>query len=357
VDPKLLVPTPDILPAPWWFFYLLSTLTFTLHIILANILVGGGLFLLWGYLRGSLSPEEEALHREAGRIMPLVMAFTINLGVPPLLFLQVMYGQFIYVSSVLMAVPWLSIFVLLIIAYYGLYLYYYKFGKLGSARGWVLGVSVFLMLAVGFLYTNSLLLMIDPDAWPNYFKHPGGTTLHLNEPTLIPRYLHFLVSSFALGGLAVSLLAWWRARKGESGWETVSGKGLVVFGVATIFQFVIGGWYLGGLPSEALSKIFLESKVAFPVFFVAIMVGFASIFFAFNNMPWHTAACAFLTILLMVIFRNAVRGAYLQPYMSLYEPEVSTQFGAAAMFVLALALGIGTLVYLSKLALRSGREP
>ncbi len=356
MDPTQLVPTPDILPAPWWFFSTLSILTFTLHIILANILLGGGMIALWSHLRAAPSTHDHEMQRVLGRKLPLIMAFAINFGVPPLLFLQVMYGQFIYVSSVLMAIPFLSIFVLLILAYYGLYLYRYKFDQLGGARGWVIGISALLMAVVGFFYVNSLLLMIDPGAWPAYFQEAGGKIFHLQEPSMIPRFLHFLVSCVALGGLLLSLIGWWQGRKGDDGWEALSWRGLVIFGVATMAQFIVGGFYLAGLPDQILAKLFLEDKTAFPVFFVGIMAGLASIFFAFNRMPWHTAVCAFLTILLMVVFRNAVRAAYLKPYTRLHEPQVVTQAGAAILFVLALAAGIVVMVYLIRLMTKPVEE-
>ncbi len=49
-------------------------------------------------------------------MLPLVIAFAVNFGVAPLLFLQVLYGHFIYTSSILMGIFWISIIPALIIA-------------------------------------------------------------------------------------------------------------------------------------------------------------------------------------------------------------------------------------------------
>ena len=54
--------------------------------------------------------------------LPTVMAFVINLGIPPLLFAQVLYGRALYTSSVLIGTYWISVILLLMASYYGLYM-------------------------------------------------------------------------------------------------------------------------------------------------------------------------------------------------------------------------------------------
>ena len=119
----------------------------------------------------------------------------------PLLFLQVIYGNFIYVSTVLMAVFWLSLFVLIILSYYGVYLFNFKYDILGSWKPWIMGLVLIILLIVAMIFTNSLLLMIDPKSWVRYFQEPWGRIIHASEPSLIPRYLHFVLASLATGGL------------------------------------------------------------------------------------------------------------------------------------------------------------
>jgi hypothetical protein len=60
-----------------------------------------------GKLRGSADLAQAAdmvSHR-----LPTVMALLINLGVPPLLFAQVLYGRALYTSSVLIGAYWISV--------------------------------------------------------------------------------------------------------------------------------------------------------------------------------------------------------------------------------------------------------
>ena len=77
-------------------------------------------------MRRKSSAFSARLADDLGHLLPSVFAFTITLGVAPLLFLQVMYGQFLYASSILIGVPWLAIIAMVILAYYGVYFFSMK---------------------------------------------------------------------------------------------------------------------------------------------------------------------------------------------------------------------------------------
>lgn len=356
MDPNQLIPTPDVLPAPWGLFNILLVVTFTIHLLVANIMLGGGFVAFW-YSFKSRSPKlPESLDRQVSLKLPIAIAFTINFGVAPLLFLQVIYGNFIYVSSVLMAVYWLSIFVLIIFAYYGVYLFNFKYDVLGSGKSWIMGLVIVLLLIVGFLFTNSILLMIDPKSWTRYFQEPWGRIIHTAEPSLIPRYLHFVFASLATGGLIMGILGWWKKKQGDIETSEKYSKGLVLYGLITLFQFFIGTWYLGTIPQGAIAQIMFEGKIIFPIFLISVIAGLASILFGFNRLPWHTAITFIITVFLMVLFRYAVRGFYLKPFIENNRPETAYQFSPIILFVIALVIGIAVVTYVIKLALRSQKE-
>ena len=66
--------------------------------------------------------------------LPIVMTYVINLGVPPLLFAQVLYGRAIYTSSVLIGAWWIAVIPLLMLCYWLLYRFQRGLGT-GSAAG------------------------------------------------------------------------------------------------------------------------------------------------------------------------------------------------------------------------------
>src|SRR5580704_119208 len=99
---------PIPLPAPIWLFKLLHDLTFALHLASVELLLGG---LILAIVFGLMNRRQAAgtiAHR-----LPTLMAFVINLGIPPLLFAQVLYGRALYTSSVLIGIYWISVIGLL----------------------------------------------------------------------------------------------------------------------------------------------------------------------------------------------------------------------------------------------------
>ena len=107
-----IIPTADTIPVHWLWFQVLLIFTFFIHMILMNFLLGGSLLTLWDLFTGKLEK------RTTGSI-PTLVALTVNFGVPPLLFVQVLYGHLFYSSSVMLAVPWILVVPILILAYDG----------------------------------------------------------------------------------------------------------------------------------------------------------------------------------------------------------------------------------------------
>ena len=124
MQPIDLIPVPDAVPVAWGWFQVLLTVTFVLHVIFMNFMLGGSVIALIACLHGG---DRSGVAGWLGGKLPFSVAFAVNAGVAPLLFVQVLYGHFVYSSSVMMAAAWFAIIPLLIVAYYGMYLFNYKF--------------------------------------------------------------------------------------------------------------------------------------------------------------------------------------------------------------------------------------
>jgi hypothetical protein len=107
---------PIPLPAPIWFFKLLHIVTLLLHFVAMQVLVGGLLIAVLLNLFGSSISAAMAASAIARRLT-IVMTYVINLGVPPLLFAQVLYGRALYTSSVMIGARWIAVIPALILAY------------------------------------------------------------------------------------------------------------------------------------------------------------------------------------------------------------------------------------------------
>src|SRR5580693_6582145 len=144
------------LPAPVWLLKALHDLTFTLHLISVGLLLGGLILALKLALLGRLRQSAEMTQTSGMLIhrLPTVMAFVINLGIPPLLFAQVLYGRALATSSVLIGTYWIAVIVLLMGSYYGIYA---AAKRSDSRRPWIgPGIAALvLVLTIAFIYSNN----------------------------------------------------------------------------------------------------------------------------------------------------------------------------------------------------------
>jgi hypothetical protein len=307
MDLTQLVPVTDPLPLAPGFFWILLQLTFVLHLLFMNAMLGGGFVVLMEAImvRGETTPPP--IGRELHSKIPYTVAFTINLGVAPLLFAQVLYGQFLYTSTVLMAVLWLAVFALIIGGYYAYYYYYHYHDNLAASRLWPLLLAFILMIIVGFFFTNNTSLMQSVRDWPEYFKAPDGRIINWGDASLIPRYLHFVVSAVAVGGLFVAILGHFKRKKDPEGARDRIRVGMNYYAVATIINFAVGGIFMALLPNDVLAEAFGGGNWAALCMALSALLGVASVVFALTREVWPTTWCMVLTVVLMTLVREAVR--------------------------------------------------
>jgi hypothetical protein len=317
-------------------------------------MLGTGIIALVNHLKtpGSTPP----LTTDISKKLPYTIAFTVNMGIPPLLFLQVLYGNFFYVSSVLMAIYWISIIALLLSAYYCAYIYDFKFEAMGSARVFLIGTTVLFLLFIGFLFTNNLTLMLHPESWTRYFERPHGNLLNLSDATLIPRYLHFVTASIAVGGLFVSLLGRFKRPINGGGQQEQIASGLKWFCFATLAQILIGLWFFLSLPSPMMWLFLGKSPVHSAVFLAGIVGAGLSLVFGFQKRVIHTAVSLMGTVILMVFMRELVRKAYLDPYFSLSSLQTVPQYSPLLLFVCSFAVGLIVVGFVLRTAAKTRKE-
>lgn len=349
-----LIPSPDLIPVPWMWIQGLLMTTFVVHLLFMNAMLGTGIIALVALFRRRASDLSVA--KAISTTLPTFIAFTVNAGVAPLLFLYVLYGQFILTSSTLMAVWWLSVVGILLMAYYAAYLFDFKFDAMGAARAWAIAVTTGLLLIVGFLFSNNMTLMLSPDRWSRYLENPGGTLLNLADPMLIPRYLHFVTASVAVGGL---VLAWmWRlkASKGVAGAQEKSRQAMGWFTGATTVQFAVGTVFLFSLPRGIRSLFLGGEATATGLLAASIAAAILALHLGFRGKIRSCTAATVITIIFMVLVRDRVRQAFLAPVFSPADLPVVLQNGPFVLFLAALALSIAAVVFMIRLAFGSGQE-
>jgi len=352
---------PDVdpipLPAPVWLLKALLLLTFLLHIIPMNLVLGGGLTSFVTEVLGRRRGSEYHLRlaRSFARMIPVAVAFAITLGVAPLLFLQVLYGQLFYTSTILMAWPWLAVIALVILGYYGFYLYSYRWQRWRGVRLWVVMGSALLFMAVALIYSNAVTLMLRPEAFASLYHMAGaGSHWNIGEPTAIPRYLHFLVASFAVTGLFVIIYGMRQLRSEESygRWALRYGAGWFI--VATIVQMAVGIWFLVALPREVMMLFMGGSVFATILLGLGFLLPIVSLMLVLQAsralhprpMAWTGIGVLAVTLVVMVLIRDLVRDGYLGGKFNVMDRVADPQWGIILIFALVLLGGLGTVGYL-----------
>lgn len=358
-----LIPSPDPLPLPGpaSLFAVLLHLTLLVHLLFMNALFGGLVLALINVCRRREPGDvHDRLAASVSKLIPTLFAGTVTFGVAPLLFMQVLYGDFFYTSSIIIAWPWLAVVGMLIVAYYTVYLNAFRKGWRRGGRLTVLAIATILIAATAFVFSNNLTLMLRPERWGElYFARPGGGSLNLGEITLWPRYLHMALGAVAVAGALLAV--WSRTRRGDPELYFLAlRQGTAVCGWTTMANVMIGLWFLFALPRPIRMLTMGDSIYATALFGVGFLLSLVMIAIAMRmnatdvaRSPAPLAIVTLVMVAAMILLRDVVRGGYLADHLAATALPVSNQSLNLAIFGVLLAAGAATLVWLIRSLLGS----
>jgi len=362
MDPHALVQTAGMsgLPAPHWFVQFFKVLGLTLHLVPMNLWFAGALLSMLLYWFGG-----EHARRWSARMMgqmPVLIAFGVNLGIVPLLFIQLAYSRVFYPATILMAWFWFAVILLLLPAYYGVY--YYAFAVKGGvvtarhrAAGWLAAVA---MLLIGFFFANAMSLMTRVGAWPTlWMSHQQsgaalGTALNVTDPTMHPRW--FLMFGLALGTTAVWSLvdgAWFAWRESPEYRDWVRRFALRLYAIGFVWTAAVGSWYVfrtwdpavrremfagmllpltlltGAAPGLPLAWLLLRSRQAMGKLEVTLL-GLAQ----------------FGVLGINATSRQVVQNLELRPFLDVLAQPTNVQWSPLLAFLICFVLGLAVVVWI-----------
>lgn len=348
---------PMPVPGPIWLMKTLLLVLFFLHLLFMNCTLAGGITTLLNAIRGRSDrhPMSRQLSKEIGAMLPIFVSFTVTLGVAALLFVQVLYGNLLYTSSILIGVYWFSVILLVLLGYYGYYFFNMRSGERASTSSVVvLSFSVLCFLLIGFIFTNNMTLMWTPEKWlAMYRAKANGLHLDLSDISIVPRYLHTVVGSFGVFSAALAHYGVLRLKKDPEFGTWLVRRSSVVFAGTTVLQFLIGMAFLMTLPKNVAS-IFFSDALGVSIFALALVTTLAATIMLLiggtAKKPGPLVHAGFgmviITVALMVVMRDMVRTAYLQPYFQISRLQVSPQVGIIVVFLLTFIGGLATLVWM-----------
>jgi hypothetical protein len=356
---------PIPLPAPVWLFKALHILTLALHFYAVELLLGGLMvatcLCFFGGLRGGTPLLRLNAAASITRRLPIVMTYVINLGVPPLLFAQVLYGRALYTSSVLIGVYWISVIGLLMACYWLLYRF-----DANVARGraaWLIGLAALLVAGIiARIYSTTMTLMIRPEVWQAMYSTSAmGNLLPPPDPTLTPRWLFMLTGGLVFAGLWMVWLG------GRSQIETfvrgyLTGVGGKLAAAGVIAQLVAAHFVFHNQPDKIR-----EGLVASPLYLGAGVAWFAAAglilltgAWAGLKKPatalagWLGAAVALVAMLGWVVFRDGVRDlTLLASGYDVWQREIVTNWSVVVLFLVLFVAGLATIGWLVSVMLRA----
>jgi hypothetical protein len=354
------IPLADPLPqpAPPFLLWALLQLTFLLHLVAMNVVLGGSILALhWRFSRRPEGARQRAaLLAFFAKALPVAVAAAVTFGVAPLLFVQVLYGRLFFTSSILMAWLWLAIVPLVILAYYGAYLLAFRGEALRRARG-VLSLVTLLFAAVAFLQVQNATRSIRPDTFLDAYRASGrGLTLNLGDPTFWPRYLHVLLGAVAVAALGAALYGVLRRRRDPELAAWAIRRGTTVYGLATAANVFVGLVFLLALPRPVLIRLVggdtrAMTLLALGIFLSIAAAGLALLALGAKDAVRATFAQLWLlaaTLVVMVLLRDQVRLIALRDAGFEHPGRVATQWGPLAVFLVLLAAAAATIGWMAR---------
>jgi hypothetical protein len=354
---------PAGLPGPLWLFHVLLVFTFFLHLVFMNLTLGGTLLAFVSHLRSG-GRRDDFRGVLAGRLMAVNnygISLTITTGVAPLLFIQVIYQQYFYTATILLAPVWLAMLVLLTVGYYAAYLYKFRGAPThGSGGGLWLGASAVMFFVIAMIHVAVNLVHAQPERWGGL---ADGTWTVLADPVYWPRLLHFV---FAGLGFAALVTTWWAVRRASEGVDADTNTAIARWAWrwalwTTVLQVVDGFVLLLVLPRSVLRGIMAGGVATLGPLTLAILLGIGLLMMLSRvsnpaespRLVTGTLAAMTLTIAVMSITRHQVRSLYLAPSTAQFRFEIVPQWGNFLLFSVLLVAGLATVAFMLRRVLTS----
>lgn len=348
------------LPAPVWLFKLLHIVTLSLHFVAVELLLGGLLLAtLLSLLRSK--PMARTAAAAMARRLPTVMTYVINLGVPPLLFAQVLYGRALYTSSVLMGAWWIAVIFLLMACYW--LLYRFTAGLDAGRNVWWMGLAAWLLAGgIARIYSSNMTLMLRPEVWREMYSASAlGTHLPVGDPTLGARWWFMLCGGLMAAGLWLVYLSgrsvFAHAEKrymARLGGALAAGAALVDV-VCALAVYRAQPWVVQqGLTDHVVYRV--AGLAWLGVMALIVLLGaLAAVARPVSQwLSWGAALLTFLAMASMTLYRDGIRDLTLQSKgFDVWQRVVVTNWSVVILFLVMFIGGLGVVGWLVSVMARA----
>lgn len=352
-------------PLPVWLMQTLLVLGFYLHALPMNVVLGGGFLCAALFLLGRGNEASYAFRaaRALAISLPLFISFAITQGIVPLLFLQLLYGPAFYTSSILMAVPWLALVLVVLMSYYVSYFVIYRVLYKEPNKGTAIRAALLLLLmsigfaVIGYMFSSNMTLMLTPEKWASMYQASShGLNMNADEAQLTPRYVHFFLASLAVAGMTLGCFGLYLLKRKEDFGRWLIQLGSRVFLVVTVLQIPVGIWFIMSIPAQFSLRFLGGDTFATSIFGLSMALVLASILSITvasirGSKPAFIIALVTTAVLIlaMSVNRHLLRLFYLTPHVKPESMQVVTQWDLLSIFLVSAVALIAYLIWLCRL--------
>ncbi|MGB9736384.1 MAG: hypothetical protein ACP5QW_08870 [bacterium] len=340
-------------------FQILLVLTFAMHIIFVNLVIGGSFVAIYSYFRST--EYYRTLSKAFAKATTINLSLAIVLGVAPLLFIQVIYDPFWYTANVLSASWMIGILFVLMSAFSFAYVFYLKSNK-GRQHIAIWGIFSFLLIILAAIIMHAVSYQaLLPEKWLAWYINNNdvnlyGAQLHAFQ---LPRFLHFIVASFALTGVFMMLYSWYFQKREDMNKDYVTWvgkKGAKIALTFTILQMIIGVWWLLSLPANFhfyVNYMLLSGALIAIILLIVLIKAQADP----EKYALLVASMTVITVLAMSSLREVLRMLYVSKYdYSIYSYKLNMSYGSTVLFLVSFVMGIIIVGYMLIIVFKMGRS-
>lgn len=318
---------PMAMPAPPQIMIFLLGLTFVLHLAFLGLLFSS----LWARIGAEWGKSGSYDSLRVHRAGVVGFSMTITLGVPPLLFVQILYGQYFYSSSISIGFPWLAVVGYLLVGFYAMYLAQWSWTRQNrpSAMGKsFLLLSILCILAIGFTYSWNHLKSLSETPWTNDVSHATA--------------LHRLSGYFGSALMASAAWAAWFGPRWRADCRMPKGVGWAAsLGGLSLLTWALTSEY------AAAGGLGLDRPLLLTAAITGIVAGaLATVFHRSTVAKWLITLAAPFGMLGLLVQRELYRLEVMSPFYSPFAEQVRTQWSAVALFAVTFILGLVVLLWL-----------
>lgn len=320
-----------VIPGSIGFFEVLIVVSFLLHILFVNITVGSSAMAVFQEIKGIRTgrKEKDLLASQLAHHTSVLKSIAVVLGIAPLLLISVIYTQYFYPAMILIGKSWLSLLIILIVAFLLLYAYKFSWDKMQSIRKKRVHVLIgamgsLLLLFVPLIFIVTVVSMLYPEMWDG---SKGFFHSLFYYPQIWQRYFHFILASFAIAGF---YLYFWNNRLQKTGSKDKAdeamkkqGKrlGLQVMIATTALQFFTGFWLLMNFEPE-IRLLYMGEDLLLTGLLMASLIFTMLLLYLLYLLMKHDKRKYFMMSLATFVFvlgimgwmRHELRESYVKPY-------------------------------------------